>query len=110
MTIQATFNGKHNMSKSKVLLVLNSSASWASHWYSAVELSQLTGLTLSSTFSLVYRLHNWRYIRRRGAYGSYEYAIGAKGTRFIEERLPVSVERKIQPNLQKLVNKYLKKT
>jgi hypothetical protein len=102
----ATFNGEHNISKSKLLLILYSAnKAWARHSFTAKELSCLTGLTLPAIKALVWRLYRYRYIGRRDCGYCYEYRIATRGVNFVEERIPEEVSDYLIPILNKCVKK-----
>jgi hypothetical protein len=112
---EATFNGKHNLSKAKLLIVLHSARDndWPSHEFVTGELARLTGLSSASIRSLVWRLHKWGYIcqRLKRAYPlEYQYEIGARGSRWLEHNVSVSLNHRLVPDLQKLANKFFKHT
>lgn len=92
------------MSKAKLLLILWSAyGRWEREWYTVAELSLLTGLSLMSVYCLVWRLHRWRYIKRKGGV-VYQYHIGEKGKRFVE-KIPGDVEGELLPYLTKQVKR-----
>lgn len=90
----ATFQGKHNKNKAKVLIFLyyvrfhgfNKS-------YGAQELSIFTGCPYQSVLNSLGKWYKWRYLDRRavGADGMrphYAYTIGERGVHFIKNRIP----------------------
>ena len=111
----ATFKGKHNISKSKVLLILNSASTerWPRVSLTARELSALSGLSIAATKSLLWRLLRWHYVISVGihndmGYDSRRYAIGVRGTNFIPY-IPTRVMAELMPELQATINKNINK-
>lgn len=123
---EPTFNGKHNKSKTKVLLVLYNAAlpEWGHRWYRAGELSRCTGLTPAAVYCLMMRLTRWNYVhKRRPTFGDTEtltingrtftykrplthiaeYHISIKGKRFIDSRVPDAVLDEVMPDLKMTV-------
>lgn len=106
MLYEISFRGKHNMSKSRLLLILYSAELlWSRKWLGTAALSSLTGLSLSSVQCLVWRLSKWKYINERGYSPNIEYHIGAKGRRFIDNHMPDNVKDELIPVLTSLVTK-----
>ena len=92
----ATFNGKHNMMKSKALMIL---LDRRQKEQGGLTLKQLA---LSSSVSYEYlkaRLgvwHGWKYVNRRVTTNGknkpvFSYSIAARGIRFVNERIPQAV-------------------
>jgi len=77
----ATFKGKHNQLKSKVLMLLYQEQE---HWYSARVMHEILGCDLHSLRTHLKRWHDWRRVKRRHNGFEFEYSIGVKGREWFE--------------------------
>jgi len=92
---KATFRGRHNGSKSKVLLVLYDImyTLGVNTGVTARELHLLSGVPFNTVRSRLGLWWKWGYLGRRGkADGAgklaYHYALAARGKHFVEDRIP----------------------
>lgn len=88
---EATFNGKHNMAKSKVLIVLLARYKQGLGGLSARELHNATGVSLTVLKTKLSQWAKWKYVVRRVASGyrpHYSYTISERGAKFILIRIP----------------------
>ncbi|MFC1940045.1 hypothetical protein ACFLXO_05110 [Chloroflexota bacterium] len=95
----ATFRGKHNWSKVRVLYILYSCQDWSCHSLTASQLQQYTGLSKDATYAVLGRLSKWNYILKHYNDGRYYYRLAARGERFLNY-VPGSVLYALQPELQ----------
>lgn len=101
------FNGKHNRTKGKVLLLLYSAnETWEKKALSSREIVGFTGLSLASVWSLMSRLTRWEYVTRLPGRGCCRYRIAAKGRRFITSKVPVDVNNELVMDLRESVKNY----
>ena len=101
----ATFRGRHNISKARVLIILWSSQSWSCQWYKASELSLLSGVCYAGCFAGLARWYRWRYVLRSRD-RPYRYRIAKRGAHFVEARIPPSVFDELKPKLLRHVREY----
>lgn len=91
---KATFNGIHNATKSKCLIVLENHPK-----LSAQELALLTGIPASSVFSSVmhWAKENWEYVQRtidmKDGQPCFVYSIAPRGRKFLEIIPPEKMEQ-----------------
>ena len=91
----ATFKGRHNSVKSKVLIVLYHRRFKLGNrtGVGVAELAGLTGCNYNYLKSRLGKWAGWRYINRSLSIGerghpAFLYSIDDRGKRFVEERLP----------------------
>jgi len=82
---QATFNGKHNQSKAKCLIVLYERYLSGKNGLSLSRLSELSGVGYNSLSAQLPNWTRWRYVNRRGTAGKFMYSISLKGRRWLNK-------------------------
>ena len=102
----ATFLGKHNRVKARVLVFLYDRliTLGESSGLSVNELSVLTHVSKGSLASLCTRWHSWHYLNRRFKYDSsgtmmYGYTLSQRGQWFVVARIPQGVLKEVRDNL-----------
>jgi len=83
----ATFRGKHNANKAKVLLFLYEEAD-TGRWFRARELHAMLGIPLRSICTSLPRWCRWDKVRRRRLDGYFVYRIASDGLRWLERWYP----------------------
>lgn len=100
MVCIATFNGRHNMVKSAVLLLL--------HQYpgklSLADITRYTEGNYHSLAVLLGRWHNWGYVTQYYSKkrGMFLYGESSRGERFIFDRLPRPLYYQLRERLHKI--------
>lgn len=87
----ATFRGKHNKLKGKILIYLLHCFKNDLGSKSAVELADATGVSLTSLQARLPLWTRWHYVNRRAVAGSrphYAYSITDRGIHFVRDRIP----------------------
>ena len=99
----ATFNGKHNRSKAKVLVFLYDRLENTGQGFglSVNELSKLLDIPKGSLKSLCTRWHSWHYLKRRVKIDStgelvYCYALAERGKWFVTVRIPKDILQEVR--------------
>jgi hypothetical protein len=96
----ASFRGKHNITKSKVLLILNEYRSPLS----VRALAHQSHTSYDSLRSLLPKWTRWGYVLRRQVVRRHReifvYRISARGCRFVNQRLPVDLRRQLEHELK----------
>lgn len=91
---EATFNGRHNLAKSKTLIVLYHLKHKLAdtRGLTLKQLSIQSGVSYNTLKSSLGDWFLWKYVKRRAIEGStrpkFAYTIGRRGEHFIENRLP----------------------
>lgn len=98
---RATFKGSHNGSKAKTLLVLYDImyTHGINKGFSAEEIHLLSGVPINTVNSRLGKWHKWGYVSRRAQTNGngrpgFFYYLGARGKRFVEERIPAAMIKK----------------
>lgn len=106
----ATFNGVHNASKSKILLVLAGAKANGERGLTLRKLAARTDVPYSSINSSVGKWIRWKYITRvpsmEGSRPVFLYKIAARGERFIIERIPPDIRAVYEKELAQVANRY----
>lgn len=92
VTIVATFNGRHNIVKSKVFILLHAFQKGDKNnrdkAMTVRNISVLTGCNYHSLATMVKRWQSWRYITSFEKDGLKHYLIRTRGIHFVTDRIP----------------------
>ena len=86
----ATFRGKHNELKVKVLWLLYEGKAQGIKSYTAREITELLGVNYKSLLVSLSKWVRWGYIGRLDSYGCYRYRLLTKGSTFIQIALMIA--------------------
>ena len=91
----ATFRGKHNASKSKILLICyhQKFMEQSTIGFSARELAEISGVSYSYLKKRLSKWVEWKYLLRKATAGPhgkpvFVYSIATRGSHFLEDRAP----------------------
>jgi len=92
---KATFEGRHNSSKARVLLSLYEImfTHGVNKGFNAGEIHLLSGVPINTINASLPKWHRWHYVARRAQVNgngkpAFFYYLGARGKHFVEERIP----------------------
>jgi hypothetical protein len=109
----ATFRGKHNEAKSKVLITLLDSKEKGYGGLTLKEIARESSVSYEYLKSRLGKWYQWKYITRHVTNGStrpvYSYSIAVRGEAFVNTRIPPEVLYRYTADLREYHNKKLER-